>query len=112
MDIRANTCMNRGTIKDIEIGDYTKIDNLCHIGHNARIGKNVFVIALSMIGGSAVVGDEAYVAPGAKIMNQIQIGRNTFVGMGAVVIHDVGDDDVVVGNPAKVIRRRKEEDRE
>lgn len=112
VDIGANTCIDRGTIDNTEIGDYTKIDNLCHIGHNVKIGKNVFVIALSMIGGSAVLEDEVYVAPGAKIMNQIHVGNNAFVGMGTVVIKDVEKNDVVVGNPAKVIRKRKENDRE
>lgn len=112
VDIGANTCIDRGTIDNTEIGDYTKIDNLCHIGHNVKIGKNVFIIALSMIGGSAILEDEVYVAPGVKIMNQIHVGNNAFVGMGAVVIKNVGKNDVVVGNPAKVIRKRRKDDRE
>lgn len=112
VDIGANTCIDRGTIADTVIGPYTKIDNLCHIGHNVQIGRNVFIIALSMIGGSAVLEDEAYVAPGAKIMNQIHVGKNAFVGMGAVVVNDVGENDVVAGVPAQVIRKRREGDRE
>jgi len=112
VDIGANTCIDRGTISDTVIGSYTKIDNLCHIGHNVKIGKNVFIIALSMIGGSAVLEDEVYVAPGAKIMNQIHVGKNAFVGMGAVVVKDVKENDVVAGIPAKVIRKRRDDDRE
>lgn len=77
-----------------------------------KIGKNVFIIALSMIGGSAVLEDEVYVAPGAKIMNQIHVGKNAFVGMGAVVVKDVKENDVVAGIPAKVIRKRRDDDRE
>lgn len=112
VDIGSNTCIDRGTIEDTVIGDYTKIDNLCHIGHNVKIGKNVFIIALSMIGGSAVLEDEVYVAPGAKIMNQIHIEKNAFVGMGAVVTKNVCENDVVAGVPAQVIRKRLPEDRE
>lgn len=112
VDIGANTCIDRGTIANTVIGAYTKIDNLCHIGHNVKIGRNVFIIALSMIGGSAILEDETYVAPGAKIMNQIHVGKNAFVGMGAVVIKDVGENDVVTGVPAQVIRKRREDDRE
>lgn len=112
VDIGANTCIDRGTINDTVIGSYTKIDNLCHIAHNVKIGENVFVIALSMIGGSAVLDDGVYVAPGAKVMNQLRIGRNAFIGMGAVVTGDVDENDVVAGVPAKVIRKRRDTDRE
>ena len=34
-----NTCIDRGTLDDTIIGDYVKIDNLCHIAHNVIIGK-------------------------------------------------------------------------
>ena len=112
VDIGANTCIDRGTINDTVIGSYTKIDNLCHIAHNVKIGENVFVIALSMIGGSSVLENGVYIAPGAKIMNQLHIGSNAFVGTGAVVTQNVKENDVVVGVPAKVIRKRTAEDRE
>lgn len=112
VDIGANTCIDRGTINDTVIGSYTKIDNLCHIGHNVQIGYNVFIIALSMIGGSAIIEDEVYVAPGVKIMDHITVGKNAFIGMGAVVTKDVGENDVVAGVPAQVIRKRRDGDRE
>ena len=112
VDIGANTCIDRGTIGNTEIGDYVKIDNLCHIAHNVKIGKNVFVIANSMIGGSAVLDDDVYIAPGACVINQASLGKRAFVGMGAVVTKDVNADEVVAGAPAHVIRMRKESDRE
>lgn len=112
VDIGANTCIDRGTIENTIIDDFSKIDNLCHIAHNVKIGKNVFVIASSMIGGSATLDDNAYIAPGVKVMNQIHVGKSSFVGMGAVVTKDVEDDMVVAGVPAKAIRKREETDRE
>lgn len=110
VDIGANTCIDRGTINNTVIGDFTKIDNLCHIAHNVQIGKNVFIIANSMIGGSAVLEDNVYVAPGVKVMNQVHMKRNAFAGMGAVVNKDVDENKVVAGIPAKVLRSRTTED--
>ena len=112
VDIGANTCIDRGTIEDTIIGDYSKIDNLCHIAHNVVIESNVFVIAQSMIGGSVLLKNDSYVAPGSIIMNQITIGNSSLVGMGAVVTKDVEDEKVVAGIPAKVIRERKKSDKE
>lgn len=112
VDIGANTCIDRGTIENTIIGDYSKIDNLCHIAHNVVIESNVFVIAQSMIGGSVTLKNESYVAPGSIIMNQITIGESSLVGMGAVVTKDVDSGKVVAGIPAKVIRERKKSDKE
>lgn len=107
VEIGANTCVDRGTMTDTIIGNGVKIDNLCHIAHNVIIGDNSLVIALSLLGGSCVLKSNTYIAPGSIIKNQLTIGENAFVGMGSVVINDVGDNSVVVGNPAKFLRENK-----
>ena len=107
VEIGANTCIDRGTMEDTVIEDGVKIDNLCHIAHNVKIGKNSLVIAMSMLAGSSVIGEHCYVAPGAMVMNQIMVGANSLVGMGAVVTKDVASGKVVAGVPAKVLRDNK-----
>jgi len=47
------------------------------------------------------VGTEAFIGPG------IRIGNCAIVGARAVVTKDVGELDIVAGNPAKVIGRRR-----
>ena len=39
VEIGANTCIDRGSLDDTFIDDQTKIDNLCQIAHNVKIGK-------------------------------------------------------------------------
>jgi len=41
---------------------------------------------------------------GAMLLPDITIGRNAAIVAGAVVSHDVPQDTVVVGNPARVIK--------
>ena len=103
VEIGANTCIARGTLSDTVIEDDVKIDNLCHIAHNAVIKNRSFVVASCIIQGSCVINEDAYIAPGAIVMNQKSVGRNSFVGMGAVVTKDVDEDIVVTGFPAKQI---------
>lgn len=98
-EIGANTCIDRGTLGDTVIGDYVKIDDLCHIGHNARIENNVYVIALSAVGGSAVIQEGAYIAPGVMIKNQVTVGENTAIGMGSTVTKDIGANRIAAGAP-------------
>lgn len=111
VEIGANTCIDRGTIDDTIIENNVKIDNLCHIAHNVKIGMGSSVIAQCLVGGSAQLGARSYLAPGAIVKNQLKIGQNALVGMGAVVLHDVPNDTVVAGVPAKELRRTREGDK-
>lgn len=111
VEIGANTCIDRGTIDDTVIGDYVKIDNLCHIAHNVIIGDKTKVIALSLLGGSSHLGKSVYIAPGVMVKNQVEIGENCVVGMGAVVLKDIEENQVVLGMPAKSVRKVTEEDK-
>lgn len=108
VEIGANTCIDRGTIDNTYIGDNVKIDNLCHVAHNVKIGNNSLVIALSMLGGSSVIGENGYIAPGCLIKNQVMVEKGAMVGMGTVVLKDVPRDKVVVGVPARIIKNRGE----
>ena len=101
VDIGANTCIERGALGDTIIGSGTKIDNLVHIAHNAEIGKNCLIVALSGIGGSCIIGDGVYIGFGATIKNGVRIGRGATVGMGAVVLKNIPDNEIWVGNPAR-----------
>lgn len=40
VEIGANVCIDRGTIRDTTIGSGTKLDNLVHIGHNVQVGRD------------------------------------------------------------------------
>jgi UDP-3-O-[3-hydroxymyristoyl] glucosamine N-acyltransferase len=106
VDIGANTCIDRGTLGDTIIRKGAKIDNLVHIAHNIVVGRDAAVIANAMVGGSVNIGDKAWLAPSATVMDRISIGRNALIGLGAVVLHDVPDNAIVVGNPAKELKRK------
>jgi len=101
VEIGANTCIDRGTLGDTIIGSFTKIDNLCHIAHNVRLGEGVMVVAHTEISGSAVVGSGSWLAPGAVINEHLSVGARSLVGMGAVVTVNVPDGGAVVAQPSK-----------
>ena len=106
VDIGGNTCIDRGALSDTVLDDYAKVDNLCHIAHNAHIGKNAVVVACAEISGSCKVGDNTWVGPNACIRDQRSVGSNTMIGMGSVVVKNIGDNEVWAGNPAKELGRK------
>jgi UDP-3-O-[3-hydroxymyristoyl] glucosamine N-acyltransferase len=101
VEIHSNVNIDRGTLGDTILGQGTKVDKFCHIGHNVVIGKHCVIAARSMLGGSAQIGDYSWIAPCACIRDGgIKIGSHAFVGMASVVTKDVPGGTTVMGVPA------------
>jgi UDP-3-O-[3-hydroxymyristoyl] glucosamine N-acyltransferase len=56
VEIGANTTIDRGAINDTVIEEGVKIDNLCMIAHNCRIGAHTAIAATCGIAGSTTIG--------------------------------------------------------
>lgn len=104
VEIGSNTCIDRGALSDTIIGDFTKINNLCHIAHNNRIGCNVTITGCVNISGSNVIEDEVWLAPNSSVRGFVRLGKGCIVGMGAVVTKDIPSGETWVGNPANKLK--------
>lgn len=105
VEVGSNTCIDRGALADTVIGDYTKINNLCHIAHNNKIGKNVMITGCVNISGSNIIDDHAWIAPNSSIRGWVHIGERATVGMAAVVVKDIPAGETWVGNPARKLEK-------
>jgi UDP-3-O-[3-hydroxymyristoyl] glucosamine N-acyltransferase len=79
VEIGANTTVDRGALNDTVIEEGVKIDNLCMIAHNCRIGAHTAIAATCGIAGSTTIGK-----------------RNILGGKVGVTGHVTLCDDVVV----------------
>lgn len=72
-----------------------------------KAGKNLSVMGGVTIGEkngkTPIIGDNVYIGANASIIGGISIGNNVKIGAGAVVISDIPDNAVAVGNPARII---------
>jgi UDP-3-O-[3-hydroxymyristoyl] glucosamine N-acyltransferase len=80
VEIGANTTIDRGALEATVIGDGTKLDNLVHIGHNVRVGRNVVIAAQTGISGSSVIEDGAVIAGQVGIADHVTIGAGAIMG--------------------------------
>ena len=84
----------------IEIGDNVTMAPRVHVlCHDASTKKflNYTKIGRVTIGNNVFIGAEVVVLPG------VTIGNNVIVGANSTVTHDIPDNTVVAGTPAKVI---------
>jgi UDP-3-O-[3-hydroxymyristoyl] glucosamine N-acyltransferase len=103
VEIHPFTNVDRGGLGDTTIGQGTKIDKFCHIGHNVRIGRHCLIAARTVLAGSATIGDYVTIWAGALIRNSITVGDRATIGMGSVVVKDVEAGTLVMGHPARQV---------
>ena len=102
--ILAGSIINAG----VSLGDNCIINTGAIIEHDIRLGNHVHIAPGAVLGGAVEVGDLSHVGIGATVLQGVKIGTNALIGAGAVVIEDVPDHAVVVGVPAKVIKLKRE----
>lgn len=106
VEVGANTCIDRGALSDTIIGDYAKINNLCHIAHNNIIGKNVSITGCVNVSGGNVIDDDVWIAPNSSLRGYIHLGKGCTLGMGAVATKDIPAGETWVGNPAHKLEKK------
>ncbi|MCP4837343.1 MAG: UDP-3-O-(3-hydroxymyristoyl)glucosamine N-acyltransferase [Phycisphaera sp.] len=109
VEIGANTCIDRGKFGATVIGDGSKIDNLCQIGHNCRIGRHVVISGLTGVAGSTSIGDGTLVGGGCGLADHLKIGAGCQIGARSGIMNDVPDGETWAGFPAKEIRQALKE---
>ena len=96
--------IDRGSLTDTVIGEFTSIDNQVQIAHNVKIGNFCMIAAQSGIAGSTVIGNNVQIGGQTGISGHLFIGNNVKIGGKSGVISDINDNQTVMGYPAKSIR--------
>ena len=98
-------------LNDVSMGICCLIDTGAIIEHGVIMGDFVTVSPGAVVCGDVTLQRGAIIGAGATVIEKVTIGENSLIGAGSVVLHDIEPNVVAVGNPAKVIKKRKFEDR-
>lgn len=78
--------------------------------HASKIGENCKIYQEVTIGYNdnsfPTIGNNVTICAGAKVIGGVTIGDDVIVGANAVVVKDIPSHSIVVGVPAKIIKRR------
>jgi UDP-3-O-[3-hydroxymyristoyl] glucosamine N-acyltransferase len=102
--IGANTCIDRGTIKDTIIGEGSCIDNMVQIAHNVVLGLHCIIAGNSSVAGSVVFEDYVVCGGHSCIAGHLTIHKNARISGGSAVMRDVPANQTVTGSPAVPIK--------
>lgn len=112
VEIGANSTIDRGALAETRIARGSKLDNLVHIGHNVRIGRQVVMAAQTGISGSCRIGDRAVFGGQVGIGDHAEVGEGVILGGqgGVLPMKKLRGDGVAFwGTPAKPLRRYLQE---
>lgn len=101
---------------DVTVGDFTRIMDHVRLGRQSTIGNYVWILPFVFLardrhppcgrcGSAPIIDDYAIIGAHSVILPNLTIGRGALVGANSSVTEDVPHDVVVVGNPAKVIKK-------
>lgn len=94
---------------DCTIGDGVSIMGFSAIGHDTIIEENTQISAGVLISGHCFVGRNTFIAAGVPVKEGISIGRDSIVGLGSVVLRDIPDNVIAMGNPARAMKHKDDQ---
>ena len=100
VELGANSCIDRGTVRDTIVGNGCKFDNLAQIGHNVVIGDDCMICAQVGVAGSTRIGRNVVLGGQTGVSDNVFVGDNVITGGATKVLSNVPAGRVMLGYPA------------
>jgi sugar O-acyltransferase (sialic acid O-acetyltransferase NeuD family) len=99
--IGANAVVN----SNARLGDSVLVNTSVIVEHDCVVEDGVSLSSWTCLGGRVSVGRGAFLCAGALVLPRIHIGAEAVIGAGSVVMADVPEKTLVLGYPARPIKR-------
>lgn len=91
---------------EVTLSNHSVLLGHAFVGHNTVIGEFSHIAANAVVGANIKMGKGVHVGTNSVIRERITIGDFSIIGSGAVVLNDVPENAIVVGNPARILKMR------
>lgn len=89
---------------DVVVGVNVMINKGTSVGHDVIIGSHSVISPNCSVGGNVQIGENTFIGMNCCIKQGLTVGKNVTIGMGSVILKDVPDNAIVVGNPGRIIK--------
>ena len=89
---------------NIALGNFVSINRMVALGHDCVLSDFAAIGPLASISGNVSIGCGVDIGTSAAIRQGVSLGQGCGIGMASVVIGDVLNNEMVVGNPARLLR--------
>jgi len=86
-----------------QVGNHNHLYANAVIGHDSTISDYAWITNSVAVGARCLIKEGAHLGTNCSLREDVTIGRYAIVGIGAVILNDVADFEIVVGNPGRVI---------
>lgn len=91
---------------DAVVEDNVRIEPFAIIGHDCIVRESTQISPNVTMGGCSEIGAESYIGINVPIKENLKIGSNVVIGMGSVVLRDIPDNVIAMGNPARAMKHK------
>lgn len=111
VEIGEGSIITAGTILtcNIKIGKHAQLNLHTTIGHDCIMGDYFTTAPAANISGNCHFGDSVYFGTNSAARQGVNICSNVTIGMGGVVIKDISEEGIYIGNPLKKLEKTKED---
>jgi len=92
----------------VTIGQGVICNTSCSIDHECIIEEFVHIAPGAVLCGNVKIGAGTFVGANAVIKQGVTVGKNVTIGAGTVIIRDIPDNMMVVGNPQRILQKEEQ----
>jgi UDP-3-O-[3-hydroxymyristoyl] glucosamine N-acyltransferase len=100
VEVQANSCIDRASVGETQIGRGVKVDNLVQVGHGSHVGEDALICSQVGLAGSTKIGKGVILTGQVGVVGHCKVGENAIVTPQSGVANDIAAGALVSGSPA------------
>lgn len=93
---------------NVTTGENVLIQPNASVGHDNVIGNDSVISTNVCVAGGCHIGSETFIGIQVPVKEYTKIGNQSIISMGSVVVRDIPDQVIAVGNPARPMKNNDE----